>query len=152
MCLPAAFVFVSLSSQWIKSRTGIRSRRVLQQGESLKDLAVAAAAEALAAAERVSPSPPGRAPFDIVVCATSSPDDLFGDGPAVAAQVLEAFFGKDAPRAKGISAGPPAFGLTAACSGFVAGLISGEETPRSSEECRLCARDDSSAVSAERVE
>jgi 3-oxoacyl-[acyl-carrier-protein] synthase III len=44
--------------------------------------------------------------IDLVICATSSPDDLFGDAPSIAAAIG---CGKDTM----------AFDLTAACSGFL---------------------------------
>jgi 3-oxoacyl-[acyl-carrier-protein] synthase-3 len=44
--------------------------------------------------------------IDIVICATSSPDDMFGDAPSVAA-------------ALGCNKDTMAFDLTAACSGFL---------------------------------
>jgi 3-oxoacyl-[acyl-carrier-protein] synthase III len=85
-------------------------RHVLDKGESLVDHATAAASAALAAAG-VDPADVG-----VVLLATSSPDDLFGSGPALAAAV-------GATKAV-------AFDLTAACSGFVLGLITGAQFVR----------------------
>jgi 3-oxoacyl-[acyl-carrier-protein] synthase III len=94
--------FVDTSDEWIASRTGIRQRRVAQSGESLKTLATQAAQQALDMA--------GVAPTDVdlIILATSTPDDLFG----TASQVQAALGAQKAA----------AFDLTAACSGFVFGM------------------------------
>ena len=94
---------VETSDAWISKRTGIRSRHVLREGTSLRDAAVASAREALGGAGVDA------AALDLVIVATSSPEDLFGDAPSVA-------------HAIGASKAA-AFDLTAACSGFVFGLV-----------------------------
>lgn len=64
--------FVETSDDWIASRTGIRRRHVLAEGETMGGHAAAACKKALemagVAAEDVS----------IVLMATSTPDDAFG--------------------------------------------------------------------------
>jgi 3-oxoacyl-[acyl-carrier-protein] synthase-3 len=64
--------FVETNDEWIASRTGIRRRHVLADGERMTDHAAAACRKALemagVAAEDVS----------IVLMATSTPDDAFG--------------------------------------------------------------------------
>ena len=50
------------------------------------------------------------ADIHLVICATSSPDDLFGDAPSIAAAV-------------GCTTRTVAFDLTAACSGFLFGIV-----------------------------
>eukprot|EP00887_Chlorella_sp_A99_P007979 scaffold12.g7979.t1 len=94
---------VETSDEWITTRTGIKQRHVLSEGESLAALAIEASRQALDMA--------GVAPeeLDMVLMATSSPDDLFGSAPLV--QV-----GLGAKHAV-------AFDLTAACSGFVMGVV-----------------------------
>jgi 3-oxoacyl-[acyl-carrier-protein] synthase-3 len=108
--LPAASVSndqlsgrVDTTDAWIRSRTGIAARRVANPQESLTVLASGAAAAALAHA--------GWQPedVDLILLATSSPDDLFGSAPRVQAAI-------GANRAV-------AFDLTAACSGFLFALI-----------------------------
>ncbi len=95
--------FVETSDEWIATRTGIRNRRLAGPDESLAGLGAIAALQALEmaglAAEEV----------DLIVLATSTPDDLFGS-----ASVIQAAIG--AKQAV-------AFDLTAACSGFVFGLV-----------------------------
>lgn len=98
---------VDTSDEWIAQRTGIRRRRVLRSSESLTDMASEAGKRALAHA-CVAPES-----LDLVILATSSPDDLFGDAAAVA----EAVGAKNAV----------AFDLTAACSGFLFGLVTGSQ-------------------------
>jgi 3-oxoacyl-[acyl-carrier-protein] synthase-3 len=94
---------VDTSDEWIQSRTGIRQRHLATAGESLSELSARAAAAALAMAE-IAPTE-----VDLIILATSTPDDLFGS----ACQV-QSLLG--APQAV-------AFDLTAACSGFVFGLV-----------------------------
>ena len=69
---------VDTSDAWISKRTGIRSRHVVRSGSTLRDLSAASAKEALLAAG-IDP-----ADIDLVILATSSPDDLFGDAVSVA--------------------------------------------------------------------
>ncbi|MEM6353819.1 MAG: beta-ketoacyl-ACP synthase III [Cyanobacteria bacterium P01_D01_bin.14] len=94
---------VETSDEWIAARTGIRQRHVAGSGESLKSLAVDAAKGAIATAN-LAP-----ADIDLILLATSTPDDLFGTACQVQAEL-------GATRAV-------AFDLTAACSGFVFGLV-----------------------------
>ena len=62
---------VDTSDEWIVTRTGIRERRVVADGEATSDLAVRACAAALddAAVERED--------VDLLVLGTSSPDMIF---------------------------------------------------------------------------
>mmetsp|Transcript_2384 Transcript_2384/g.7172 ORF Transcript_2384/g.7172 Transcript_2384/m.7172 type:complete len:397 (-) Transcript_2384:557-1747(-) len=94
---------VETNDEWIATRTGIRRRHVMAAGETLTSHAAAAATAALdmagVSAEDV----------DIVMLSTSTPDDLFGS----ACQVQQIIGAKKAV----------AFDLTAACSGFVVGLV-----------------------------
>lgn len=103
---------VETSDEWIRTRTGISERRVLthndddgdqQQHESIKTLGSTAASSAL---EMSGLSPED---IDLVLVATSSADDLFGDATSIAASL-------DCSNAV-------AFDLTAACSGFLFGTI-----------------------------
>lgn len=90
---------VETSDEWIRTRTGIRERRVLGVDEALLALAVQAGQQALAQA--------GLEPqdLDLLILATSTADDLFGSASRLAAML-------GANRAV-------AFDLTAACTGFV---------------------------------
>lgn len=100
---------VETNDEWIRTRTGIAQRHVLthptgdDDDETIRDLATRAASNALEMS--------GLDPLDIdlVIVATSSPDDLFGDAPSVAANLgcTNAF----------------AYDLTAACSGFLFGTV-----------------------------
>ncbi|KAL2464303.1 3-oxoacyl-[acyl-carrier-protein] synthase III [Forsythia ovata] len=96
---------VDTSDEWISVRTGIRNRRVLSGKESLTGLAVEAAKKALQMA-KVDPDE-----VDLVLMCTSTPEDLFGSAPQI-------------PKALGCKNNPLAFDITAACSGFVLGLVS----------------------------
>lgn len=94
------------SDEWIGSRTGIKERRVVAQGEATSDLAVKAAQQALQVA-RVHPQE-----VDLIIVATSTPDHIL---PATASLVQE--------RLGALRAG--ALDINAACSGFVYGLVLG---------------------------
>ncbi|MCS5697613.1 ketoacyl-ACP synthase III [Cyanobium sp. FGCU-52] len=94
---------VDTSDEWIRSRTGIGARRVAGPGETVTTLAAGAARACL---EHAGWDPDD---VDLILLATSSPDDLFGTAPRVQAAL-------GARRAV-------AFDLTAACSGFLFALI-----------------------------
>jgi len=94
---------VDTSDAWIRSRTGIASRRVAGPDETLTSLATAAARKAL---DHAGWQPDD---LDLILLATSSPDDLFGTAPRIQG-------------ALGASQAV-AFDLTAACSGFLFALI-----------------------------
>ncbi|XVE57702.1 hypothetical protein DITRI_Ditri04bG0110800 [Diplodiscus trichospermus] len=96
---------VDTSDEWISSRTGIRNRRVISGKESLKGLAVEAARKALEMAD-VDPDD-----LDLILMCTSTPEDLFGAAPQV-------------QRELGCTKATLAYDITAACSGFVLGLVS----------------------------
>lgn len=94
---------VDTSDEWIASRTGIRQRRLADAAGSLRAIATQAAQNALAMAGVAASE------IDLIVLATSTPDDLFGS----ASQIQHDLGATQAT----------AFDLTAACSGFVFGLV-----------------------------
>jgi 3-oxoacyl-[acyl-carrier-protein] synthase III len=94
---------VDTSDDWIRQRTGIRQRHIAAEGEMTSDLGLAAAKEAMAQAG-VGPSD-----IDLIVCATSTPDETF---PATATRIQHRL---------GVTQGA-AFDVQAVCSGFVYGL------------------------------
>ncbi|XP_055825310.1 beta-ketoacyl-[acyl-carrier-protein] synthase III A, chloroplastic-like [Solanum dulcamara] len=96
---------VDTNDEWISVRTGIRNRRVLSGKDNLTDLAAEAARKALEMAE-VDPND-----VDLILLCCSTPDDLFGSAPQI-------------QKALGCKSNPLAFDITAACSGFMLGLVS----------------------------
>jgi len=94
---------VETSDEWIYSRTGIRERHVVGEGESTYSLALEAAKRALCDAD-LQPSD-----IDLIIVATCTPDYQF---PSTAALVQD-----------GLGAHCAAFDLEAACSGFVYALV-----------------------------
>lgn len=94
---------VETSDEWIASRTGIRERRISGAEGSLTALATEASRNALEMAGVSAEN------LDLIILATSTPDDLFGSAAAVQGQL-------------GASQAV-AFDLTAACSGFLFGLV-----------------------------
>jgi len=94
---------VDTSDEWIRERTGIHKRHIAREGELTSDLAVMAAREALLDAGIDSGE------LDLIVCATTTPDDTF---PAAATKVQARL---------GMSHGA-AFDVQAVCSGFIYAL------------------------------
>lgn len=89
---------LNTSDEWIRTRTGIRERRVAAAGTTTADLAVDAARAALDSARREQ--------VDVVVLATTTPDRRC---PATAPEVASRL-GLD---------GAAAFDLNAVCAGFL---------------------------------
>ena len=89
---------VDTTDEWIRSRTGIRERRIAEKGTATSDLAAKASLEAITSA--------GLTPTDIdlIILATISPDMFF---PSTACLVQQK-----------IGAKCPGFDISAACSGF----------------------------------
>ncbi|MEN9520853.1 MAG: hypothetical protein RLZZ381_3441 [Cyanobacteriota bacterium] len=98
---------VDTSDEWIEARTGMKNRHIASPSESLSQLSAVAAKEAIAMAG-ISPTD-----IDLIILATSTPDDLFGS----------------ACRIQGLigATNAVAFDLTAACSGFVFALITASQ-------------------------
>ncbi|WP_026079593.1 beta-ketoacyl-ACP synthase 3 [Spirulina subsalsa] len=94
---------VETSDEWIATRTGIRARRLVGPEGSLSAIASQAAQQAITMAGLTAQD------IDLIVLATSTPDDLFGTAGKIQGEI-------GATRAV-------AFDLTAACSGFVFGLV-----------------------------
>ncbi len=94
---------VDTSDEWILERTGISQRHIASDGETTSDLAVKASEAALKAAGV------DVGEIDLIVCATTTPDDTF---PAAATHVQ---------RRLGMTRGA-AFDVQAVCSGFVYAL------------------------------
>ncbi|MEL7068525.1 MAG: beta-ketoacyl-ACP synthase III [Cyanobacteria bacterium J06581_3] len=94
---------VDTSDEWIATRTGIRQRHIATAADSIRSLGAEAVKEAIAAAGLVPTD------IDLIILATSTPDDLFGSACQIQHEV-------GASRAV-------AFDITAACSGFVFSLV-----------------------------
>lgn len=99
---------IDTSDEWVRSRSGIRERRIAAPEQATSDLAVAAAQRALANA--------GVAPeeIELVIVATNTPDMFF---PATACLVQDRLGAKNAG----------AFDLAAGCTGFVYALAVGSQ-------------------------
>jgi 3-oxoacyl-[acyl-carrier-protein] synthase-3 len=93
---------VQTSDEWIVTRTGIRERRVIAEGDATSDLAARAGARALADAG-VEP-----ARVDLLLVGTSTPDMTFPSTACLTQAKL------------GLSC--PAYDINAACTGFVFAL------------------------------
>ena len=108
---------VETSDEWIRSRTGIGARRVVGTNESLIDLSAAASSAALEMAGWPAES------LDLILLATSTPDDLFGSAPRLQSRLGASH--------------AAAFDLTAACSGFLFALITAAQYLRSGAMRRI---------------
>ena len=102
---------VDTNDEWIRARTGIQSRRVAGDDETVADMAEAAGAKALAASG-LEP-----AEVDLVIVATCSPESPL---PNVAATVAYRL---------GIPA-PGAYDLNAACAGFCYAVAAASDSVR----------------------
>jgi 3-oxoacyl-[acyl-carrier-protein] synthase-3 len=105
---------VDTSDQWITARTGIRERHVVADGELTSAMGAAAARAALLDA-RLEPED-----IDLIILATSTPDQTF---PATAVTIQAEL---------GITHGA-AFDLQAVCSGFVFALATADNYLKSGQ-------------------
>lgn len=106
------------SDEWIRSRTGIRERRIAAADQAASDLGLAAARQALADAGVAGES------LDLVIVATASPDMVFPSTACLIQNQLGA-----------VKAG--AFDLTAVCSGFSYALTTGAQAIAAGEAERV---------------
>jgi 3-oxoacyl-[acyl-carrier-protein] synthase-3 len=105
---------VDTSDAWIQERTGIKQRHIVRDGETTSDLAVAASSKALEDAGIAAGE------LDLIVCATTTPDDTF---PAAATKVQARL---------GMTKGA-AFDVQAVCSGFIYALSVADSFIRSGQ-------------------
>jgi 3-oxoacyl-[acyl-carrier-protein] synthase-3 len=96
------------TDEWIRTRTGIRERRVVEPGTSTSDLAYHAAVEALRSAH-MSPKD-----VELLIVATTTPDMLFPSTSCLVQQRLGA-------------GQAVCFDLSAACSGSVFAMITAQQ-------------------------
>jgi len=99
--------FVDTSDAWIYSRTGIKERRVISGSSSLIDIAALASDRAM---NKIHMNPKD---IDLIILATSTPNDLFGS-----ASQLQAKISAD---------NAVAFDITAACSGFIVAMVTASQ-------------------------
>ena len=94
---------VDTSDEWIRTRTGIRQRRIAEADIATSDLALRAAEKALSAAQI------GAEDLDMIIVATITPDMAFPSTACLIQQKLGAHKAY-------------AFDISAACSGFIYAL------------------------------
>ncbi|MDH5772506.1 MAG: ketoacyl-ACP synthase III [Rhodospirillaceae bacterium] len=109
---------IDTSDEWITERTGIRERRVVKDGETTSILALQAAENALEAAN-ITP-----ADIDVIIIATTTPDNTF---PSTATKV-QAMLGMH----HGYG-----FDIQAVCSGFIYALSVADGMIRSGQAKRI---------------
>jgi 3-oxoacyl-[acyl-carrier-protein] synthase-3 len=99
---------VETSDEWIRSRTGIRERRLAGPDETTASMSAIAAQRALACAGLHASD------IDLLICATTTPDHLL---PATACLIQQRI---GAARAA-------AFDMNSACTGFMSALVVGSQ-------------------------
>ena len=99
---------VDTSDEWIRTRTGIRERRIAGPGETCSTMSLAAARQALEVA-KLNPSD-----VELIIVATSSPDYWV---PSVASMIQDQLGAGKAP----------AFSLAAGCTGWVYSLVTASQ-------------------------
>jgi len=109
---------VDTSDEWIRKRTGIRERRIAADGERTSDMGVLAAQAALDMAGLTSDE------IDLIVCATTTPDETF---PSTATRIQAEL---------GMTRGA-AFDVQAVCSGFIYALSVGDNFIRLGQAGRV---------------
>ena len=108
---------VDTSDEWITQRTGIKERRIADDGMATSDLGVAAGRKALESAGVEAEE------LDLIIIATMSPDEML---PACACHVQDRLGAKNAG----------AYDLSAACAGFVYGFSAGTDFVRAREDAK----------------
>lgn len=99
---------VDTTDEWIRSRTGIETRHILEDGKGTSDMAVEAV-KGLLKKRGITPEE-----IDLLICATVTPDMVF---PATANVICDKLGAKNAW----------GFDLGAACSGFIYALTVGSQ-------------------------
>lgn len=94
---------IDTSDQWIRERTGIQKRHIAVDGETTCDLAEHAARNAIAASGK------GISDIDLIVVATTTPDQIFPSTACLLQSRLDIH-------------GCPAFDVQAVCTGFIYAL------------------------------
>ncbi len=103
---------VDTNDEWIRTRTGVRERRIASEEQSTASLAVDASLRALEAANLKASD------LDLIIVSTSSPEHIF---PATASIVQDQIGATKAG----------AFDLSAACTGFIFAMNMGAQSIRS---------------------
>ena len=98
---------VDTSDEWIKSRTGISERRISSVEDNVTEMGYRAALTAIEMTNWDINT------VDLILLATSTPNDLFGSAPSIQAKLG--------------ARNAVAFDLTAACSGFLFALITASQ-------------------------
>ena len=111
---------IDTTDEWIRTRTGIVSRRIAAAGELTSDLAVEAARRALASAEV------GVDSLDLILVATTTPDLIFPSTAVIVQHKLGA-------NRRQI----PAFDIQAVCAGFIYALSVADSFIRSGAARRV---------------
>lgn len=98
--------FLDTTDEWIKVRTGISQKYILDENETMEELIIKASLQAL---NEINLNPKE---LDLIILASSTPEDLFGDASKIAFKIgAENAFG---------------FDIRNACNGFLTSVVTGE--------------------------
>ena len=97
---------VDTNHEWIKQRTGIERKFILDENETLEEIIIDSSLKAIQSANIKSTE------IDLLILASSTPEDLFGDASKIAYKIgaTNAF----------------AFDIRNACNGFITSMITAE--------------------------
>jgi 3-oxoacyl-[acyl-carrier-protein] synthase-3 len=98
---------VDTNHEWIKKRTGIERKFILDENEILEEIIIDSSLKAIQSANIKSTE------IDLIILASSTPEDLFGDASKIAFKIgaTNAF----------------AFDIRNACNGFITSIITAEK-------------------------
>ncbi len=109
---------VDTSDEWITERTGIKERRILEDGENISKYAIKASIEALEEAN-ITPEE-----INLIICATLTPDYLI---PSLSVLIQQGIGASNAG----------AFDLSATCSGFIYGLAVADQFIKNNPDWKI---------------
>jgi 3-oxoacyl-[acyl-carrier-protein] synthase-3 len=109
--------FLDTTDEWIRTRTGIESKYILDENETLEDLIITASNIAIKNANI------NASDIDLVILSSSTPEDLFGDASKISYKL-------GANNAFG-------FDIRNACNGFLTGVITAEKYLQNDDKYKI---------------
>lgn len=109
--------FLETDDEWIKKRTGIESKFILDENETLEELIINSSIEAIKNSN-IQPTS-----IDLLIICSSTPEDLFGDASKIAYKL-------GATNAFG-------FDIRNACNGFLTGILTAEKYLKSDNKYKI---------------
>ena len=109
--------FIDTNNDWILKRTGIESRYILDDKETLEELIISSSNESIKNAD-INPKD-----IDLLILCSSTPEDLFGDASKISYKIgaVNAF----------------GFDIRNACNGFLTGLFTAENFLKNNNQYKI---------------